>query len=211
MVMGHTHWRRFGVVMVLGVAATAGLLALVANGAVAASFVVSGQQFKVSADKLEANGFVQYGSVDARTDPGSDPPSQAPEPVAVAGMRTATLTNLCQSVVTDLGDFGSVSLLIHAGGGSRPVTATDMVVDMSQLDGDAQFTNIEIGRDASTLDQGPTNDPSEIAQRRQGFFSQQASKVTITNLKQVAWATSAGQFNLYGLSLRLHWGKDECF
>jgi hypothetical protein len=208
---GRTRWRRFGVVMVLSGAATAGLLALVANGAVAASFTVSGQQFKVSADKLVAEGFVQYGSIDARNDPGSNPPTQKPEPVAVAAMRHATLTNLCQSVVTDLGDFGSLTLTINAGGGRTPVTAENMVVDMTQLNGNASFTDIEIGRDASTLDQGPTNDPSEIAQRRQGFFSQQATKVTITDLKQVAWATSAGQFNLNGLSLRLHWGKDECF
>jgi hypothetical protein len=197
--------------MVLSTAATAGLLALVTNGAVAASFTVSGQQFKVSADKLVADGFVQYGTVDARNEPGSSPPSQTPEPVAVAAMRNATLTNLCQSVVTDLGDFGSLTLTIHAGTGRNPVTARDMIVDMTQLNGDASFTDIEIGRDASTLDQGPTSDPSEVAQRRPGFFSQQARSVTINNLRQVAWATSAGQFNLYDLSLRLHWGKDECF
>jgi hypothetical protein len=209
--VGRTRWLRFGVVMGLSAAATAGLLSLVASGAIAATFSVSGQQFKVSADKLEADGFVQYGTVDARTDPGSNPPSQQPEPVAVAAMKSATLTNLCQSVVTDLGDFGSVSLTITAGTGKNPVTAENMVVDMSQLNGNAAFTDIEIGRDASTLDKGPTNDPGEIAQRRQGFFSQQATKVTITDLRQVAWATSAGQFNLYNLSLRLHWGKDECF
>jgi hypothetical protein len=208
---GRVSWRRFGVVMVLSAGATAGLLSLVTSGAIAATFSVSGQQFKVSADKLVAEGFVQYGTVDARTDPGSNPPSQVPEPVAVSAMRNATLTNLCQSVVTDLGDFGSVTLTIKAGTGKNPVTAENMVVDMSQLNGNASFTDIEIGRDASTLDKGPTNDPGELAQRRQGFFSQQASRVTITDLRQVAWATSAGTFNLYDLSLRLHWGKDECF
>ena len=51
-------------------------------GALAASFSVSGQQFKVSADQLEATGFVQYGTVDARTEPGAG--SQRSEPVAVA-------------------------------------------------------------------------------------------------------------------------------
>jgi hypothetical protein len=206
---GRTRWRRFGLLFGLSAATAAGLLTLMSNGALAASFSVSGQQFKVSADQLVATGFVQYGTVDARTEPGAG--SQTPEPVAVSAMRSATLTNLCQSVVTDLGDFGSLTLTINAGGGKTPVTAENMVVDMTQLNGNASFTNIEIGRDASTLDLGPTNDPSEIAQRRQGFFSQQATKVTITDLRQVAWATSAGQFNLNGLSLRLHWGKDECF
>jgi hypothetical protein len=209
--VGRTRWRRFGVVMVLSAGATAGLLSLVANGAVAATFTVSGQQFKIRADKLVATGFVQYGTIDARNEPGSDPPKQAPEPVAVAAMKSATLTNLCQSVVTDLGDFGSLTLTITAGTGKNAVTAEDMVVDMSQLNGNATFEHIEIGRDASTLDKGPTNDPGEMAQRREGFFSQQADKVTITDLRQVAWATSAGRFNLYDLALRLHWGKDECF
>ncbi|ROP34112.1 DUF6230 family protein [Couchioplanes caeruleus] len=208
---GRTNWRRFGVVMALSAVATAGMVSLISNGALAATFVVSGQQFKVSADELVATGFIQYGTVDARLDPGSNPPSQKPEPVAVSAMKTATLKNLCQSVVTDLGDFGSVSLVIRAGTGTQPVTARNMVVDMSQLDGNAKFETIEIGRDASTLDKGPENDPGEKAQRREGFFSQQAEKVTITNLKQVAWSTNAAEFNLRDLKLALHWGKDECF
>jgi hypothetical protein len=206
---GRTHWRRFAVAMLLSLGASAGLVALVAHGAIAASFTVSGQQFKIRADELVAHGFVQYGNVDARSEPGGD--TQVPEPVAVAAMKQATITNLCQSVVTDLGDFGQVTLKITAGTGKNKVQATNMVVDMSQLDGNADFHGMEIGRDASTLDKGPTNDPGEIAQRRQSFFSQQADSVTITDLKQVAWATSAADFNLYDLSLRLKWGKDECF
>src|SRR4051812_22632620 len=211
MVVGRTRWRRFGAVMLVSAGATAGMLALVANGAVAASFTVSGQEFKVRADRLVANGFIQYGSVDARAVRGN-PDSPQPEPVAIAAMQQASLYNLCQSVVTDLGDFGSVTLRITAGTDPHnPVTAKNMVVDMSQLDGNADFSDIQIGRDASTLDQGPTNDPSEIAQRQQAFFSQQARSVTINNLRQVAWGTNAADFNLTNLSLRLKWGKDECF
>jgi Family of unknown function (DUF6230) len=209
MVTGRTRWRRFGAVMLLSVGASAGLVVMVAHGAIAASFSVSGQQFKVGAKQLVATGFVQYGTVDASTEPGGD--TQKPVPVAVSAMRTAEITDLCQSVVTDLGAFGDVTLKIQAGTGKQHVTATNMVVDMSQLNGQAHFTNIEIGRDAATLDKGPTNDPKEIAQRREGFFSQQADKVVIDDLKQTAWATNAGEFNLYDLSLGLHWGKDECF
>ncbi len=208
---GRTRWRRFGLLMLLSVGLSAGMLALVANGALAVGFSVSGQQFKVRADRLEATGFVQYGNVDARTDPGSDPPSQVPEPVAVSAMKTAKIYNLCQSVVTDLGGFGDVTLLNHAGHHGDPVTATDMVVDMSQLNGDADFHSMEIGRDASTLDQGPTNDPNELAQRRQGFFGQQAQSVTITNLQQTAWSTVASEFNLKHLNMSIKWGDNECF
>jgi hypothetical protein len=208
---GRTRWRRFGLLVLLCGGATAGMVGLVANGALAVGFNVSGQNFKVRADKLVAHGFVQYGNVDARLDPGSDPPSQVPEPVAVSAMKTAEITNLCQSVVTDLGAFGKVTLVITAGDAGKPVTATDMVVDMSRLDGDADFKTIEIGRDASSLDKGPTNDSSELAQRRQGFFGQQADQVTITNLQQTAWSTVASEFNLKHLSMQLHWGEDECF
>jgi hypothetical protein len=208
---GRTRWRRFGLLMLLSGGITAGMVGLVANGALAVGFNVSGQNFKVRADKLVATGFVQYGSVDAAIDPGSNPPQQKPEPVAVSAMKTAEITNLCQSVVTDLGVFGKVTLVITAGDAGKPVTATDMVVDMTRLDGDADFHSIEIGRDASTLDKGPTNDPAELAQRRQGFFGQQAASVTITNLQQTAWSTVASEFNLKHLSMQLHWGQDECF
>jgi hypothetical protein len=205
---GRNRRRRFGLRVGLSAPDDGGKLTMMSNGALAASFSVSGQQYKVSADQLTADGFVQYGTVDARTEPGGGP---QPEPVAVSAMKNATLTNLCQSVVTELGDFGAVTLKIRAGTGKDPVTATNMVVDMNALDGNATFRGMEIGRDAATLDKGPVNDPAETAQRREGMFSQQADKVTITNLKQVAWATTAGEFNLTGLSLRLKWGKDECF
>ncbi len=209
MVEGRTRWGRFGGIMVLSAAASTGLLALAAHGALAASFTVSGQQFKVSADRLVANSFVQYGSVDARAVRGGDP---EPEPVAISAMSDAKLYNLCQTVVTDLGAFGDVTLRIEAGKDPKhPVTASNMVVDMNQLDGNADFKNIQIGRDASTLDEGPTNDPSEIAQRQQAFFAQQAKSVVIDNLRQVAWGTNAEDFNLTGLSLRLTHGKNECF
>lgn len=209
--IGKTRWRRFGAIMVLSTAATAGLAIYMANGALAAGFTVSGQSFKVSADRMDATGFVQYGSVDVQNVPGSNGQSQTPQPVAVAAMKSAKLTNLCQSVVTDLGSFGSVTLKIRAGTGSTPVTATNMVVDMDQLNGNATFNNIQIGRDASTMDAGPTNDPSELAQRREGFFGQQADSVTITNLQQNAWATSATQFNLANMSLSLSMNGSECF
>jgi hypothetical protein len=208
--------------MLLSGGVTAGMLALVANGALAVGFSISGQDFKVSADTLVANNFVQYGTVDPQLDPGSDPtnPSSHPVPVAVSAMSDAKLYNLCQSVKNDLSIFGVFTLRITAGdkidpktGKFDPVTATDMVVDMSDLKGDANFDHIQIGRDASTLEGGPVNDPDEAAQRqaRQGFFGQQAKSVTINNLQQTASATTAGQFNLKHLHLALVSGDHECF
>jgi hypothetical protein len=197
--------------MLLSGGVSAGMVGLVANGALAVGFNVSGQNFKVRADKLVATGFEQYGYVDASIEPGSSPVKQDPQPVAVSAMKTAEITNLCQSVVTDLGIFGKVTLVITAGDHGDPVTATNMVVDMTELSGDADFKSIQIGRDASTMDAGPTNDSGELAQRQQGYFGQQAGSVTITNLHQTAWSTVASEFNLKHLSLKLHKGQDECF
>ena len=51
----------FAAVMVPAVVAAGAIVLGMANGAIAASFSVSGSQFKVSADTLDGTGFVQYG------------------------------------------------------------------------------------------------------------------------------------------------------
>ncbi|WP_411140484.1 DUF6230 family protein [Streptomyces sp. x-80] len=198
-VTGRISWRKFAVLSVPALAGTAALGIALANGALAASFAVSGQQFKVSADSLKGDGFAQYGSVDANA-------RGELLPVAVTAIKTAELRNLCQSVVTHLPVIGDISLNLSAGTGSTPVKAADLFVDATQLSGNASFRNIEIGRDASTLDKGPST-----AQGMQDLFSQQADNVTITQLRQTAWATNAGTFNLTGLSMKVSKGKKECY
>ncbi|MTE18106.1 cholesterol esterase [Streptomyces sp. TRM43335] len=197
-VTGRVGWRRFAAVSVPGFAVTGALAVALAQGALAASFAVSGQQFKVSAERLEGTGFVQYGSVDVNA-------REDLLPVAVTGIKEADLHGLCQSVVTTLPLLGDISLNLTAGK-KKPVEATDLFVDATQLSGDASFENIEIGRDASTLDKGP-----EGAQGMQDAFSQQADTIEISDLRQVAWATNAGTFKLPGLSMKITRGKRECF
>lgn len=195
---GRTRWRRFAVMMVPSTALAGAIVFGMANGTIAASFAVSGQTFKVSASELEGEGFAQYGGMVHDKD-------GKQSPVAVSGIRTAKLHNLCQSVkVPDL----PVVLTINAGGGGKPATASNLMIDMNSLEGDAQFTNIQIGRDAGTLDAGPDG-----AKGVPGAFGQQADKVVIRNLKQVARSTSAGTFTLTGLKLNLQVGAGakECF
>ncbi|MEU9119391.1 DUF6230 family protein [Streptomyces sp. NPDC048506] len=198
-VTGRISWRKFAVLAVPALAGTTALGIALANGALAASFAVSGQQFKVSADSLKGDGFAQYGSVDtnARGDL---------LPVAVTAIKTARMDHLCQSVVTHLPVIGDISLNLSAGTGRKPVEATNLFVDATQLAGDASFHNIEIGRDASTLDKGPTS-----AQGMQDLFAQQADDVSISKLRQTAWATNAGTFTLSGLSMKIAKGTKECF
>lgn len=193
---GGTRWRRFAALTLPALAAVGFVVIGMSNGAIAASFAVSGQTFKVSADKLVGDGFVQYGSI-VKDGEGGD------HPVAVSGINRATLTNLCQSVKVP---GMPVVLTIHAGGNGKPARASNMLIDMTDLEGDATFTNIEIGRDAGSLDKASS-------QGAAGSFGQQADRVVINNLKQTAWSTSAGSFTLTGLRMKVNVGADakECF
>jgi|SRR5439155_20212033 len=124
-------------------------------------------------------------------------------PVSTSTVQYATLKNLCQSVAPP---GLPVSLMIRAGRGKAEVHATDLLIDMSQLSGDATFHNIHIGQDASTLDAA-----GKDFHGLEGGFGQQADDVHIKGLHQVAWSTTAGTFTLDGLDLSLSFSKEECF
>ncbi|WP_411080849.1 DUF6230 family protein [Streptomyces sp. cmx-18-6] len=214
-VRGGTRWKRFALVMVPSVVATAAVGVGLAQGALAASFSVSGQEFKVRTDRLEGKDFVQYGSVAVGTD--IEGKKDAAHAVAVSGFSYAEITNMCQSVVTpDVPLFGNVSLKLEAGTKpDRPVVATNLYLDVSQLDADAEFKNIDIGVAAGSLQKADR--PGSIGiqpgtKAKAGGFSQRAETAVLTGVEQKAWATTAGTFKLSDLKLRLHTGKKkECF
>ncbi len=199
---GGIRWRRTGAMLAAATAAGAVLVVLTAQGVLAANFAISGVPFTVTSTRLQGTGFEQFGSIDGMA-PGSpnasNTQSQSPANrgntggqvlVVVSAIQTATLANLCQSV-----SLGAVSLKITAGSGSRPVAASTLVVDSDLLTGDASFGNIAIGQDASTVNEvrgvtGPAGD-----------FAQQADTVTIDNLRQENFATTAASFTLPGLTL----------
>ncbi|WP_240137953.1 DUF6230 family protein [Streptomyces sp. MUM 178J] len=206
---GGTRWKRFALVMVPSVAATAAIGIGLAQGALAASFSVSGQEFKVKAKELEGYNFVQYGSIaNGKTLEGKP----FAEPVAVSGFKEAYITDMCQSVVTPNVPFiGNVSLELRAGTpGHDRVYAKDIYLDVSQLDADAEFSNIDIGVAAGDL-KNPGIQPGTEAKVNPHGFAQRAEKAVLKNVEQKAWATTAGTFKLSGLSLRLHKGTKECF
>ncbi|UAJ78505.1 cholesterol esterase [Leifsonia sp. ZF2019] len=171
------------------------LMAGVAQGAVPVSFAVSGSQFQISASKLEGSGFSQYAGVAPDT-AGTD------HQVAIANIKSATLADLCQSVVTDT-PLGKVGMLITAGGGGSPASASDLQIGMTDLKGDSQFGNIRIGVDASAV--------NTAAKGTAGDFAQDADTVTISNLQQTAWSTQASVFTLTGMHVQLTDGSKGCF
>jgi hypothetical protein len=180
--VGQVRWRRFAILFVPALAAAAVLIGLTAEGALAANVSVSGSAFKISSSELKGTGFEQFGG--EVTDGGTA------HPVAISGIQSATLANLCQSVAV-----GPVTLRITAGGGGTPVSASNLIVDADQQSGNATFHNITIGQDAGTL----TEDPGVTGPA--GGFGEQADSVTIDNLQQNTWLTTAGTFTLPGFSL----------
>lgn len=204
---GGTRWKRFAVVMVPAVAATAAIGVALSQGALAASFSVSGQSFKVSADKLVGTGFVQYGGVDTGYDLKGN---KSAHPVAVSAFKKAQINNMCQSVVTpDVPIVGTITLQLKAGGGKTPVEAENLYIDVAQLDTDAEFKNINIGVAAGSSTKGPGIAKGDKANPY--GFSQEADQAILKDVKQTAWATTAGTFKLSGLSMKLHKGVKECY
>jgi len=178
-VRGKVRWRRLALVAVPAVAIAGTMVGLTAEGALASSISVSGQEFTITADQLTGTGFAQFGGALPNSSGGQTP-------VIVSAMQNATMTNLCQSVTV----LGLTIHLTAGGGGGDPVSASNLVVDAnSQTAGSAVFNNISIGQDAGTMG-GPA-----------GTFGEQASSVTINKLVQKTWYTTAGTFTLPNLSL----------
>lgn len=194
---GRTRWRRFAIALIPGVAAAGVLLGGMQQGAVAASFAVSGSSFKLKNESLEGKGFQQFGTVD-RTVEGKN------VPVAVSVIGDATIQRLCQSTIIPT-PFGKAVLRLTAGADGRPVRATNLAIDADRLDADVTFHDIEIGRDASTLDRvdGPRGEA--------GAFGLQSRAVKLTEVKNVAWATNAGTFTVPGLKMSVKFNGPECF
>ncbi|MFC0433136.1 DUF6230 family protein [Kutzneria buriramensis] len=197
-VRGRTRWLRFAGTFAVGGVLAGGLLVAVAQGAIAASFAVSGTSFEVTATQLRGTGFVQYPGIAAN-------PDVLPHPVAVNGFATADLDNFCQSVFMPNNPFiGDLTLRITADG-TAGMHAKNMVADVAQVDGDFTLTKPDIGVDASQVQGGPPG-----AQGRDNDFGMQSTNVTIDNLKQVAWGTSAETISFKGMSLRIVSGNNQC-
>jgi hypothetical protein len=180
---GKLKWRRFAIVAAPALAVAGILIGLTAEGAIASSISVSGQEFLVTSTQLNGTGFEQFGS--------SVSNASGSQPVIVSAINHATLNNLCQSVT-----IGPVTLRLTAGGGGTPVSADNLIVDASgQTGSSATFHNITIGQDAGTLTKDPgTTGPAST-------FGQQADSITINDLVQHTWLTTAGTFTLPGLSI----------
>jgi len=190
--VGRVRWRRFAITLIPAFALAVLLMLLSTEAVLAVSFSISGEPFTVTASLLKGYGFEQFPVVDHSVV--NDLPGNSNQvSLEATAIRSAKITNLCQSV-----RIGPLSMVIKAGNGGTPVSATDLVVDADRFSGKkAKFTHLSQGEDASELDQVPgVRGPA-------GAFALQAATVTITGLRQHAYATTAGTFTLPGFSLEL--------
>ena len=200
---GKTRWKRFAVVMVPTVAATAAVGISIAQGALAASFSISGIPATVTAGSLDGTGFAQYGTVDVSQD-------GTVTPVAVSGFKTATITDMCQSVPIKT-PIGTYTLTIKAGGaGSDPVSASSIFLDMTELQAkSAEFDGINIGVAGGGITKGPVN-PQDAGKVDPNGFAQEADSAHLKGVEQQSLATSAGTFVLNGMHLTITKGDNVC-
>lgn len=188
---GRVRLRRASIMGVPAFAIGATLVVLTAQGAIAAQFAISGMPFVITADQLTGTGFGQFGAMDNMPDNSPNAGDTGGQVLTiVTAIRKAELTNLCQSV-----EIGGTHLHITAGGKGTPVQAEGLTTDSTDIAGKlAAFDNIEIGGDSSTFDKPPVKGPL-------GVFGQQADTVSIKNVRQTNWATTAVKFKLPDLHM----------
>jgi hypothetical protein len=189
---GGVRWKRFGGMIVITGAVTAGMVALTASGVLAANFSISGMPFTVTATNLHGDGFEQYATLDNMIDNSPNAGDTGGQMVLiVSAINQAQLTNLCQSV-----SLGGINLKITAGDNGNKVQARALVVDSDLITGDADFNNINVGQDASTFDKVTDPATGKAIKGGEGVFGQQADTVDINNLRQNNYATTAARFTL---------------
>lgn len=194
---GRVNWKRTVAVAMPAVVAVGALAMVTAQGALAASFAVSGTSFQVSSSKLSSKGLASYVQTDRSVDGKG-------HPVALLGIGEATLSDICQSAEVGT-PLGTVVFRLPAGGPAGEVTASNLVIDGEDLDGDATFGTAQIGRDASTLDEvdGVRGEP--------GKFGLQAGNIEVLGVKSHAWSATGGNFKLKGMKLSVSLDGTKCF
>ena len=144
---GRVRWKRFGLTLVPVSAMTSLLIGATTQGVIGATFVVPGNSFKLFAGELRGQGFTLASDVD-RTRKGRL------IPVIVAGVRRAAITELCSSALVKT-PVGTITIRLTGGRGGNEVIIDDLVIDVAVGQTVASIRDLELGRDASTLEEVP--------------------------------------------------------
>ncbi|MFJ9848224.1 DUF6230 family protein [Streptomyces sp. NPDC101150] len=195
---GRTHWKRAAVLLMPGVACMGAVVIALAQGAMAASFAVSGKNFKVSADEITGQGISSFpsslGSKDGKG-----------HAVLLAGIKSGTAKGVCLSMKQRLPLVGEVSLLVRSGG-ERAIKGENLVVNADALTSSGgRVTGVQAGRDAATLTAAPgVSGPP-------GLFGVQASTALARDVRSTAWASNGGSLTLDKVEIELSDSGKECY
>ncbi|WP_419996922.1 DUF6230 family protein [Streptomyces boninensis] len=195
--LGKTSLKKSAAVAVPAVLAVGAMASMMAQGALASSFAVSGTAFQVSSGRLNSDGLASYVEVDRAVDGDG-------HPVSLLALDKAELNTICQSAKVNT-PVGKVTFKLRAGGAAGNVTADNLVIDAEDLAGDARFGTAQIGRDASQLTEVPG------VKGKPGGFGLQADGVSVSGVKSHAWSAVGGNFHLRGLKLDVKLGGKGCY
>jgi hypothetical protein len=194
---GRVRWKRFAVIFAPVAVVTSLLVGATAQGVIGATFVVSGSSFKLFSGEFRGQGFSLASGV-VRTKAGRV------IPVIVTGVKRAVVTELCTSALVKT-PVGTVTIRLTGGEDGNKVTIDDLVIDVAAGQAAAFLRDVELGRDASTLNAVPD------AEGPPGTFGGQARSVTLRDVRLSAWAVTAATFSLPDLGLDVVRGEHECF
>ncbi|WP_145962044.1 DUF6230 family protein [Renibacterium salmoninarum] len=195
---GRTRWRK-AVLLFAPSLVVVGVLGVgMAQGAIAASFGVSGNSLKFTTGDVEASNVSAFLGTATST-------TSSDKPVMLAGIQTALVHGICASSVLDVPVFGTISLKFIANP-DQPITATNLTADAdSLLTGDGVINGMQAGIDASTLSATPGfKGPA-------GVFGFQSSSLNATGLKGTAWQAAGGSMKISDMQVQMNQGKVECY
>ncbi|WP_037734451.1 DUF6230 family protein [Streptomyces sp. 303MFCol5.2] len=195
---GRTHWGRSALMFVPCTLAVGALGIALAEGAIAASFAVSGTAFKVSASEVTAQGVSSFpSSIGGSADDA--------KPVLLAAVKDGTVSDVCVSLKQKLPLVGEISMLVHSGA-DKPLAGTNLVVNADALTGGGgKVTGVEAGRDASTL----TGAPGVTGPK--GVFGVQADTAVAHDLRSTAYSANGGTLTLEKLEIEFSRSGKQCF
>ncbi|GGN44113.1 DUF6230 family protein [Streptomyces fuscichromogenes] len=193
-------WGIFASVMVASFTASTGLFIAVAQGALAASFTISNQKMKISTERTDGAGFIEYAATDRRYD-------GKRIPVLVSGLKFAKSKGICQSTVfQNIPLIGTYTVKVT----TEESTARDSYTDIIRtVAGTTTVTGersgVATGSDTKGpgIKEGDKVDPAGAAR--------DSDSIVVTDSKQIVLATSTGSAESSGVTVRIHKGLDECF
>lgn len=204
--IGKTRWKRFLIIFSSGLAVSSVLAISMAQGVLAAAFLVSDQTAKTALGKVIGYGVAQYGFVDTTW-------SGAKVPVTVVSFRYVKVYDYCQSFTIPLGELGTYTAKLTAGQHGRPVTAENAFIDSTAVSAaHDDYHRTDNGVAAGAVTKGQVNPGDAHSQYfNSGGRAQQASVLTEEGHRSIDVAASAENFSLSDVKFTLKKNGSQCF